>query len=39
VRAGRVSDALEALAAAGHPSPVIGHVGPRVPGGPGVVIS
>ena len=39
VQADRVGDALGTLAGAGHPSPVIGHVGPRVPGGPGVVIS
>jgi len=39
VQAGRVDAALEALAAAGQPSTVIGHVRPRPPGGAGVVIS
>jgi len=38
VQADRADAALDVLAAAGHPSTVIGHVGPRVPGGAGVVI-
>ena len=39
VRAADAADALAALAAAGHPSTVIGQVTSRDPGGPGVVIS
>jgi phosphoribosylformylglycinamidine cyclo-ligase len=39
VQAGRAEAALEALAAAGHPSTVIGHVTSRAPGDAGVVIS
>jgi phosphoribosylformylglycinamidine cyclo-ligase len=39
VQAEGAEAALDVLAAAGHPSTVIGHVAPRPPGGPGVVIS
>ncbi len=39
VRAADAADALAALAAAGHPSTVIGQVASRDPGGPGVAIS
>jgi phosphoribosylformylglycinamidine cyclo-ligase len=39
VQADRAAAALDVLAAAGHPSTVIGHVVARAPGGAGVVIS
>ena len=39
VQADRAAAALDVLAAAGHPSTVIGHVVARAPGGPGVVIA
>jgi phosphoribosylformylglycinamidine cyclo-ligase len=39
VQADRADDALETLSATGHPSTVIGHVAPRAPGDPGVVMA